>query len=93
VMIKDRNDTPELAHTTWKLLRNRKAHLNLIPYNQNPAIELDESTPERIRKFQQIVMSYDVPVTVRQNMWRKVKSACGQLGWEKIQEEVKKGKG
>lgn len=84
VMIKDVNDTPELAHTAGKLLRNRKAHLNLIPYNQNPAIDLDESSPERIRQFQKIVMSYDVPVTVRQNMWRKAKSACGQLWYEVI---------
>lgn len=88
VMIKDKNDTMELAHTTGKLLRNRKAHLNLIPYNQNPTIDLDESSPERIRKFQQIVMSYDVPVTVRQNMGRKANSACGQLGYEKVSQQL-----
>ena len=33
VMIKDTNDLDEHAHQTGALLKNRKAHLNLIPYN------------------------------------------------------------
>lgn len=79
VMIKDRNDMREVAHELGKLLQHRDAHLNLIPYNQNPAIELEESTPERIKKFKDIVESYKVKVTVRENRGRKAKSACGQL--------------
>lgn len=58
VMIKDRNDTREIAHELGKLLKGRPMHLNMIPYNQNPAIDLEESTPERIKKFRDIVESY-----------------------------------
>jgi 23S rRNA (adenine2503-C2)-methyltransferase len=88
VMIRDKNDTDSLAHQTGKLLKNRNAHLNLIAYNPNPAIELDESTPEQIRKFQKIVMSYGVAVTVRKNMGREKNSACGQLGYQKVLEAM-----
>lgn len=90
VMIKDTNDTNEVAHAAGKLLANRKAHLNLIPYNENPAIDLEEPTEARIKKFKNIVESYGVPVTVRQNMWRKAKSACGQLGYEKVKNDMQK---
>ena len=84
VMIKDTNDLDEHAHQTGALLKNRKAHLNLIPYNENPAIDLAESDEKQIRKFQKIVMNYGVPVTVRANMGREKKSACGQLWYEKV---------
>lgn len=47
-MIKDKNDG-KVAHELGKLLQHRNAHLNMIPYNQNPAIDLEESTPERIK--------------------------------------------
>ncbi len=89
VMIKDRNDMKEVAHELGKLLKHRDAHLNLIPYNENPAIDLEESTPERIKKFRDIVESYKVKVTVRENRGRKAKSACGQLGWEKVSEKLR----
>lgn len=84
VMIKNKNDSKEIAHQLGKLLQHRNAHLNMIPYNENPAIDLEESTPEAIKKFRDIVESYKVTVTVRENRGRKAKSACGQLGWEKV---------
>lgn len=84
VMIKDKNDSKAIAHELGKLLQHRNAHLNMIPYNENPAIDLEESSPERIKKFRDIVESYKVKVTVRENRGRKAKSACGQLGWEKV---------
>lgn len=86
VMLRDKNDTDAMAHLTGKLLQWRAAHLNLIPYNENPAIQLSESDPKQIRRFQSIVKSYWVPVTIRENMGRKKKSACGQLWYEKVLE-------
>lgn len=90
VMIKDKNDMRDVAHDVGKLLQYRNAHLNLIPYNENPAIELEESTPEKIKKFRDIVESYKVKVTVRENRGREAKSACGQLGREKVTEKLEK---
>jgi adenine C2-methylase RlmN of 23S rRNA A2503 and tRNA A37 len=42
---------------------------------------------EDIITFQKIVKTYGVTVTVRDTLGRDVKGACGQLGYEKIQEK------
>ncbi|MBR4567002.1 hypothetical protein IKO18_00840 [bacterium] len=55
IMIKDLTDKPELAHQLVKLLSKRLAHVNLIPYNENPAIELKESPKNNIQIFKKIL--------------------------------------
>ncbi len=65
-------------------MRWRLAHVNLIPYNTNPAIKLGESDMETIRTFQTILEKYGITTTVRDSMGRSVKSACGQLWFEKV---------
>jgi len=84
IMIKDVTDKPELAKELCQLLRGRLAHVNLIPYNTNPAINLGESDMEKIREFQRILEKFWITTTVRDSMWRSVKSACGQLWFEKV---------
>ncbi|MFA7717087.1 MAG: 23S rRNA (adenine(2503)-C(2))-methyltransferase RlmN, partial [Candidatus Absconditabacterales bacterium] len=51
IMIKNVTDKLELAHELACLLRGRLAHVNLIAYNQNPAIDLQESDTKQMRKF------------------------------------------
>lgn len=88
VMIKDKNDMANIAHEAGELLKWKDAHLNLIPYNENLSIDLEESSPKTIRKFKSIVENYWVTVTIRQNMGRKEKSACWQLGFEAVQAQL-----
>lgn len=57
IMIKDLTDTPALAHELVELLKGRLAHINLIPYNENPAIHLQESSKLAIETFKQILES------------------------------------
>ena len=90
IMIKDMTDKPELAHGLVKLLKNRLAHLNLIPYNENPAIDLQESERKTIMKFKDILEAGGITVTVRDSMWREAKWACGQLGYEKVKSQTEK---
>ena len=90
IMIKDMTDKPELAHGLVKLLENRLAHLNLIPYNENPAIDLQESERKTIMKFKDILEAGGITVTVRDSMWREAKWACGQLGYEKVKKQNEK---
>jgi len=92
IMIKDQTDKPELAKELINLLRGRLAHVNLIPYNTNPAIALGESDMETIRAFQKILEKGGVTTTVRDSMGRSVKSACGQLGFEKIKKKTEDAK-
>jgi len=85
IMIKDLTDKPELAMELSRLLRWQLAHVNLIPYNENPAMKHFHESPEwNIRKFKDILEREWITVTIRDSMWREAKGACGQLGWEKV---------
>ena len=87
IMIKNLTDKPALAHELVALLRGRLAHLNLIPYNENPAIDYQESDLQVIQNFKSILEKGGITVTVRDSMGREAKGACGQLGYEKVQEK------
>lgn len=86
IMIKDKTDKPELAYELIDLLKARPAHshINLIPYNENPAIDLEEPSRNKIMKFKEILENGGVTVTVRDTLGRGVKGACGQLGYEEV---------
>ncbi len=85
IMIKDMTDGPELAYELARLLKHRDAHVNLIPYNPNPAMpDLEESPTSAILKFRDILEADGLTVTARINRGRKIKWACGQLGYEKV---------
>jgi len=84
IMIKDITDKPELANKLANLLKNRLAHVNLIAYNKNPMINLQESSIKTIREFQDILEKKWITVTIRDSMWRSVKSSCWQLGYEAV---------
>jgi len=84
IMIDNMTDTPELAQKLANLLRWELAHVNLIPYNENPAISLKESSLKNIQIFKKILEDNWITVTIRDSMWRSIKSACGQLGYEKL---------
>lgn len=86
IMIKDKTDTPELAKQLAKLLHWKEWHLNLIPYNENPVIDLVESTKKSIELFRKILEDRGIIVTVRNSHWRSIKSACGQLWYQKVHE-------
>lgn len=85
IMIDQMTDLPELAHELVMLLRDRSAHVNLIPYNPNPAMpELRESSIKAILAFRDILEAWGITVTARINRGRTIKWACGQLGYEKV---------
>ena len=85
IMIKDMTDTPEIADQLGRLLKNRNGHVNLIPYNENPAMpDLETSEYEKIIEFKDWVARHGVTVTVRDTLGRDVKWACGQLWYEVI---------
>jgi len=85
IMIRGITDGFELAEELAKLLRWQLAHLNLIPYNENPAIDYyQESDIKQIREFKKKLENRGVTVTIRDSLWRDVKSACGQLGYDEV---------
>ena len=84
IMISWVTDKEDLAYELVDLLKDRLAHVNLIPYNANPVIDLKESSEKSIQNFKRILEKGWITVTVRESMWRDAKWACGQLGYERV---------
>ena len=81
VMLKDKNDTDEHARELVRLIKQYKlpAKVNLIPFNPWPGAIYECSTPERIRRFSEIVFEAGISAPVRTPRGRDIDAACGQL--------------
>ena len=81
VMLKDKNDSDEDARELVALLRRYKlpAKVNLIPFNPWPGAGYDTSTPDRVRRFSEIVFDAGISAPVRTPRGRDIDAACGQL--------------
>jgi 23S rRNA (adenine2503-C2)-methyltransferase len=78
-LIRDVNDQPERAHALGALLRDRLAHVNVIPLNPTPGSQWTASRADVEREFVRIIRSYGVSTTVRDTRGREIDAACGQL--------------
>jgi 23S rRNA (adenine2503-C2)-methyltransferase len=81
VMLKDKNDRDEDARELVRLIRKYKlpAKVNLIPFNPWPGAPYECSSPERIRRFSEIVFEAGISAPVRTPRGRDIDAACGQL--------------
>jgi 23S rRNA (adenine2503-C2)-methyltransferase len=81
VMLKDKNDSDAHARELVALIRryNLPAKVNLIPFNPWPGAAYETSTPERVRRFSQIVFEAGISAPVRTPRGRDIDAACGQL--------------
>ena len=78
-MIRDVNDQPDRADQLGELLRDRLAHVNLIPLNPTPGSRWDASPKPVEREFVRRLQAHGVAVTVRDTRGREIDGACGQL--------------
>jgi 23S rRNA (adenine2503-C2)-methyltransferase len=78
-LIRDINDQAWRADLLGRMLKNRAAHVNLIPLNPTPGSKWTASRREDEAEFVRILESYGVPVTVRDTRGREIDGACGQL--------------
>jgi len=81
VMLKDKNDSDEDARELVRLLKKYKlpAKVNLIPFNPWPGAVYECSTPERIKRFSDLVFEGGISAPVRTPRGRDIDAACGQL--------------
>ena len=81
VMLKDKNDSDEDARELVRLIRKYKlpAKVNLIPFNPWPGAAYECSSPERIKRFSDIVFEGGISAPVRTPRGRDIDAACGQL--------------
>jgi 23S rRNA (adenine2503-C2)-methyltransferase len=81
VMLRDKNDSDDDARELVRLIKqyNLPAKVNLIPFNPWPGAPYECSTPERVRRFSEIVFQAGISAPVRTPRGRDIDAACGQL--------------
>lgn len=79
VLIGGFNDSDADARQLVRLLNPIRAKVNLIPYNQCADSELQSPSPERVLRFQEILMSRSLMAIVRKSRGTDILAACGQL--------------
>ncbi len=78
-LVKNVNDTDECALALAKLLKGMLCHINLIPVNEVTETGCKKSSPERVKRFSDILSSKGFTVTVRRELGSDINAACGQL--------------
>ena len=79
IMIHSVNDTPHHAELLAKHLRGKLAHVNLIPMNHVDERDFLPSSPDRLRRFSEILASRGINVTCRRKLGKDIDASCGQL--------------
>jgi 23S rRNA (adenine2503-C2)-methyltransferase len=81
VMLRDKNDSDDDARELVRLIKQYAlpAKVNLIPFNPWPGARYECSTPERVRRFSEIVFDAGISAPVRTPRGRDIDAACGQL--------------
>jgi len=79
LLMRDFNDGEQDAHATGRLLRGKKAFLNLIPFNSFPGARFKAPGPKAVLAFKAILDTYEVPTTIRTTKGDEILAACGQL--------------
>jgi 23S rRNA (adenine2503-C2)-methyltransferase len=82
VLIHKFNDSDADARQLVRLLNPIRAKVNLIPLNDEVAGDLQSPTPQRVQRFQEILMSRSLMAIVRKSRGRDILAACGQLASE-----------
>lgn len=79
VLIRDVNDSDEMARRLAALVRPILSHVNLIPLNPVPETGYERPDVQRVQEFARIVQEAGIPVTVRKEKGTDIDAACGQL--------------
>ncbi len=79
VMLEGVNDSEVLAHEAAALARELRCKYNLIPFNPFSQSHYRRSSPERIRRFAEILQRAGLTVTTRKTRGDGIAAACGQL--------------
>ena len=79
VMLDGVNDSDAHARELVALAGKVRSKFNLIPFNPFPRSEFKRSSPERIRRFAEILAQAGLTATTRKTRGDDIAAACGQL--------------
>ena len=75
------NASTENAYELARLLRNKTAIVNAIPYNPSPEFSFRTPSNATIRRFVAALEESGIQVKVRFKKGDRINAACGQLRW------------
>ena len=79
VMLAGVNDRPDHARALLRLTADVPCKFNLIPFNPFPDSGFERSSPDAVRRFQEVLMNGGAIATVRRTRGDEIDGACGQL--------------
>jgi 23S rRNA (adenine2503-C2)-methyltransferase len=79
VLLAGLNDKPMHARELVGLLRGRRAHMNLIPFNDVEGLPYRRPTTEALQVFVNVLQQSGISVKVRKRKGSQIDAACGQL--------------
>ena len=79
VMLENINDSMEHAQELSRLISNKPAKINLIPFNPFNGTKYKSSPIRQIKKFQMKLREKGIIVTTRKTRGDDIAAACGQL--------------
>lgn len=78
------NDSDECALKLASLLKGMLCHVNLIPVNTIKEGGFVRPDKQRIKQFENILLSKGINTTIRRTLGSDISASCGQLRGEKI---------
>jgi 23S rRNA (adenine2503-C2)-methyltransferase len=79
VLLHGINDEARHAQELTALLKGRRAHVNLIPFNDVEGLPYRRPTAEALQTFTGILQQGGISVKVRKRKGSQIDAACGQL--------------
>jgi 23S rRNA (adenine2503-C2)-methyltransferase len=79
VLLHGLNDDISHARELARLLRGRKAHVNVIPFNDVSGLQYRRPSPEALETFTSCLRQHGISVKVRKRKGSDIDAACGQL--------------
>jgi 23S rRNA (adenine2503-C2)-methyltransferase len=78
-LIRDVNDTPEVARELVHLIKGLMCHVNVIPLNPTQKYPGQATTRDRAKAFSDILTEAGIPCTIRIRRGIDIQAGCGQL--------------
>jgi 23S rRNA (adenine2503-C2)-methyltransferase len=90
-MLEGVNDTEAHAREAAALAGSVRCKYNLIPFNPFNGVDYKRSSPERIRRFAEILQRAGLTVTTRKTRGDDIAAACGQLAGD-VADRTRRGR-
>ncbi|MCD2451561.1 23S rRNA (adenine(2503)-C(2))-methyltransferase RlmN [Methylicorpusculum oleiharenae] len=79
ILIKDFNDSSVDAKKLGTILADKRAYINLIPFNSFPGSRYEPPELDSIEQFKAVLDTFRIPTLIRSAKGDDVLAACGQL--------------